>query len=213
MKIHQRPLPLVTFILLFLSACQARATLVPTTTQAKLAATITASSTSSPGPTRTWTPRLTATTTTHATESTAVQDPTGVAAAQEALETYCRPLEEKQYTEAYFLLSDARPHPNSLEEFVASQEQLLESFELLTVQHYPESVSTLAATGAYVRTTWPTYESDHCKIFVTTTDVQYVGGWGAEPSGNDISFVAVKKEEDGWRLVSITSGIGRDACQ
>ena len=49
-------------------------------------------------------------------------------------------------------------------------------------------------------------KSSHCKIFVVTKDVDYIGGWGAGPSGVYNENVIVIKEDGSWRLVEICPG-------
>lgn len=122
-------------------------------------------------------------------------------------------LEEKNYPEAYALLSPRMPQRKALEDWIAEREQMVNAVELISVQHYPDFQATWAANEGESQTTNPLYESETCKVFLVTLDIDYVGGWGAGPSGIDSSFVIMIKESTGWHLVEIASGLGRDACQ
>ena len=144
--------------------------------------------------------------------ATATQNARDAAAAQEAIETYYHLLEEKNYSEAYALLSPSQPHLQPLEEWTANQQLLINAIQLLDIQHYPNFQATVAAASDGTGSQHPLDESRWCKVFVVTIDVDYVGGWGAEPSGEDSSFVVVIKEGGEWRLAEIASGIGRDIC-
>ncbi len=141
------------------------------------------------------------------------QDILDVAAAQETVEAYYHLLEEKKYAEAYLLINPSKPNLKPLDEWVTDREMMIASLELLSVQHYPEFHATVAAGQGVGRTPAPFYESEHCKVFIVKTDVNYIGGWGAKPSGEDSSFVIAVKEKDEWYLAEIASGIGRDACR
>jgi hypothetical protein len=144
---------------------------------------------------------------------TTAQGIADVAAAQEAIEIYYHLMEEKDYVEAYSFLSPSTPRLQSKEEWVEGRELMVESLELLSVQHYPAFQATVNARHEDEPTPIPFYESEQCKVFVVKINIDYIGGWGAEPSGEDSSFVIAVKEKDEWRLVGIYSGVGRDACR
>lgn len=119
-----------------------------------------------------------------------------MAAAQEAIETYYHLLEEKDYVEAYSLLSPSIPRLQSKDEWVECQEMWIESLELLSVQHYPEFQATVSVRHEDEPTPIPFYESGQYKVFMVKINIDYVGGWGSEPSGDDSSFVIAAKEKD-----------------
>jgi hypothetical protein len=121
-------------------------------------------------------------------------------------------LSEKAFEEAYDLLSTSKQNRQNLAEWTADQQLLIDSITLLDIQHYPDFQATVTAANDGTASQHPLDESRWCKVFVVTIDVDYVGGWGAEPSGEDSSFVVVIKEGGEWRLAEIASGIGRNIC-
>jgi hypothetical protein len=135
-----------------------------------------------------------------------------VSSAQDAVQSYYDFLSEKEYEEAYNLLSTSKQNHQTLDEWTADQQLLIDSITLLDIQHYPDFQATVAAASDGTDSQQPLDETRWCKVFVVTVDVDYIGGWGAEPSGEDSSFVVVVKEEGEWRLAEIASGIGRDIC-
>jgi|GEM_PF-5177511 len=146
-------------------------------------------------------------------QATATQEASEVAAARNAVQSFYEFLSAKDYEAAYALLSKSQPHLQALEEWTADQQLLINAIQLLDIQHYPDFQATVMAASEGTASQQPLEESSRCKVFVVTVDVDYVGGWGAEPSGEDSSFVVVIREGDAWRLAGIYSGIGRDACQ
>jgi hypothetical protein len=218
MKLHQSISFFIILILsLLLSACQAAATptLAPIPSP-------TATETSTPfPPTATATPPLSPEfyfawydwQIDETVQPTTTQDILDVEAAQEIVETYYHLLEEKKYAEAYALINPSKPNLKPLDEWVTDREIMLESLELLSVQHYPAFQATVAAGHDDGRTPTPFYESERCKVFVVKTNVNYIGGWGSEPSGESSTFVIAVKEKDEWYLAEFASGIGRDACR
>ena len=142
----------------------------------------------------------------------ATQEAMDIADAKEAVETYYHLMGDKQYAEAYSLLSPRKPHLKSLDDWLAECEMFFESNELLSVQHFPDFTRTLIATTGNRQISTTFYESPNCKIFVVTKDVDYVGGWGAVPSGIDNEVVIVIKEDEAWHLVEINQILDFGAC-
>jgi hypothetical protein len=135
-----------------------------------------------------------------------------IANAKEAVETYYHLMEEKQYIEAYAMFSHQKPHLKSLDDWLAECEMFFESIELLSVQHFPDFTRTLIATTDNQQISTTFYESPTCKIFVVQKDVDYVGGWGAVPSGIDNEVVIVIKEDEAWHLFEINQLLDFGAC-
>jgi hypothetical protein len=146
------------------------------------------------------------------TLTAATQEASDIASAQGAVQSYYAFLSEKEYEEAYDLLSTPKQNGQDLAEWTADQQYLINSITLLNIQHYPDFQATVVAASDGTGSQHPLDETRWCKVFVVTIDVDYVGGWGAEPSGEDSSFVVVIKEGGEWRLAEIASGIGRDIC-
>jgi hypothetical protein len=204
-KRYQAVLILTLIVVLWVTSCQTTLRLSPSITpQIKPSRTETSTHT----PDFTLTPSPTEATPT----PNATQEVIAIADAQEAVEAYYHLMEEKQYAEAYSLLSPRKSNLQPLDEWVEDCEIFFESIELLSVQHYPYFARTLIATIGDQRISTSIYESSHCKIFVVTKDVDYIGGWGAGPSGVYNENVIVIKEDGSWRLVEISPVTIPDAC-
>lgn len=146
------------------------------------------------------------------TLTAATQEASDIASAQDAVQSYYEFLSVKEYEEAYNLLSTSKQNRQDLADWTADQQYLIDSITLLNIQHYPDFQATVVAASDGTSSQHTLDESRWCKVFVVTIDVDYVGGWGAEPSGEDSNFVVVVKEGGEWRLAEIASGIGRDIC-